>query len=285
MTKTLEEVEIPASDGLKLAGTQFLPESSSRGQIILASAMATPRSFYREFARWLAQEGFSVLSFDYRGTGDSFPEDLTYSEITIEDWANRDIPGAVTYAGEHFPPGPRYVVAHSLPGTIVGMNGNDLDLNGLATFCSQSGYWKIQHPNQRHKLLLASYVIFPLLNTTVGYLPWSKLFGGEDVPPIVARQWYRSCRFPNYFLDNDSVDNAARYTEFSAPILAYSFEDDEWGYRRAVDRMVSAYENAPVTRIHVKPGDTNFDSIGHFGFFDPDKEPLWEEFLERLESL
>jgi predicted alpha/beta hydrolase len=158
--------------------------------------MATPRSFYSELAAWFADQGYSVLTFDYRGTGDSCPEELNYDRITMEDWARRDLPGALKYAQEEFPDGPRYVLAHSLSGQVIGLNGDELELDALATFSSQTCYWRRQHPNQRYRMLFSSYVLFPLLNRIFGYLPWSRLFGGEDVPPEVARTWYRWCRDP-----------------------------------------------------------------------------------------
>lgn len=280
-----EPVTVPTPDGLPLAGTRYEPEEASKGQVIVASAMATPRSFYADLAAWFADRGYSVLTFDYRGTGDSFPDNLDYGEITMEDWARRDLPGALRYATEHFPEGPRYVLAHSLSGQVIGLNGDELELDALATFSSQSGYWRLQHPNQRYRLLFASRLLFPLLNGTFGYLPWSLLFGGEDVPPRVARTWYRWCRDPDYLLGDDSLDGRENYRDFTAPILAYSFEDDEWGHPEAVDRMMEAYENAPGERIHVDPEEVDRDAIGHFGFFQSGMEPHWEDLLDRLESL
>lgn len=282
---TQDTTSIKTSDGITLAGTEYRTQGNSRGQIVIASAMATPRSFYSELAVWLARQNYSVLTFDYRGTGDSIPENQQFSEIRLEDWAVRDIPAAVNFARENFSQGPLYIIAHSLSGQIIGLNGDRLDIDAVATFSAQSGYWKIQHPNQRYKLLISSYVIFPLLTSCFGYLPWSKLFGGEDVPPVLARQWYHSCRYPDYLPGNNMIEGRDNYENFSTPLLAYSFDDDEWGYSEAVDRMMDAYENAPVERIHLDPRETDFESIGHFGFFKSEKEPLWKDLLERLESL
>lgn len=80
------------------------------------------------------------------------------------------------------------------------------------------------------------------------------------------------------------IDSRLNYTNFTTSILAYSFEDDEWGYRDAVDRITCAYENAPVRRIHIDPEDTNNDEIGHFGFFTTKTAALWQDLLERLKK-
>src|SRR6478609_10840756 len=59
---------IAADDGRALRATWFGPEVP-RGAVLLAPAMATPATFYRPLARWLAQAGLLTLTFDYRGTG------------------------------------------------------------------------------------------------------------------------------------------------------------------------------------------------------------------------
>ncbi|MFB6347731.1 MAG: hypothetical protein ABEK50_18600, partial [bacterium] len=85
-------------------------------------------------------------------------------------------------------------------------------------------------------------------------------------------------------LGDESLNGRERYDRFSAPILAYSFEDDIWGYRKAVDRMMSEYSGARLHRVHLDPEQVGVESIGHFGFFKPRLEDLWPDLLSRMTS-
>jgi predicted alpha/beta hydrolase len=45
-------------------------------------------------------------------------------------------------------------------------------------------------------------VVAPALVRWKGYLPWSLLGMGEDLPLGVYRQWRRWCGYPHYFFDD-----------------------------------------------------------------------------------
>lgn len=285
MNAESRDVDVEARDGRRLAGTLHQSGTKSRGAVLFTSAMATPRSFYASMADWLARRGFVVLTFDYRGIGGSRTGTPAESDATVEDWARRDIPGALNFLRRRADGTDPYVLGHSLGGQIMGLAGDEVDPAGLVTFSAQSGYWRLQYPGQRWKLFLAAWVLFPALTRLFGYLPWRWLYGGEDIPGPAARQWYRWCRRPDYLLGDPRLEGRGGYRRFSAPILAYSFEDDRWGYHEAVDRMMAAYTGADVTRVHLDPGTVGVESIGHFGFFRPAMEPLWEDLLERMRGL
>ena len=68
------ETRIPARDGYALAATLYRPTGAARGAVIVSSATAVPRRFYRHFAAELAGAGYTVVTYDYRGIGDSAPE-------------------------------------------------------------------------------------------------------------------------------------------------------------------------------------------------------------------
>ena len=75
----IDDITVPATDGYPLAATLFLPRGAKRHAVLINSATAVPRKFYRGFAGYLAKRGCAVLTYDYRGTGDSRPQSLTGS--------------------------------------------------------------------------------------------------------------------------------------------------------------------------------------------------------------
>lgn len=275
---------VVTEDGYELAVTSFVPDGAALGTLVINPAMATARQFYGQFAAWWAERGFYVVTYDYRGIGGSRLETLRGFETSVEDWAIRDIPAILNWAQQQTESPDLYVAGHSLGGQVMGLLGDRFDLRAMVTISAQSGYWKLQHPSQRWMVLAAAYGL-PLVTRLLGYLPWSQLVGGEDVPKQAALQWLSWCRSPNYLFDDESLNTHDRYGRFSAPILAYSFEDDVWGYEASVDWMMGRYTNASVERIHLDPASLEVESIGHFGFFRAEMDFVWEELMDRLSEV
>jgi predicted alpha/beta hydrolase len=60
-----------AADGTELAVTRFPAEGNAWGTLLVAGAMGVHQDFYEPLARFMAESGLHVLTFDYRGMGAS----------------------------------------------------------------------------------------------------------------------------------------------------------------------------------------------------------------------
>jgi len=267
------ERRIRAADGFELAASVYAAGTADT-VLIVNSATAVPRRFYRHFASWLQARGVTVITFDYRGIGDSRPDDLRGFAAGMRDWALLDMTAVLDWAAGEFRADKLVAVGHSFGGQAAGMLENAGRIDGLVGVSSQSGYWAIQGGLEPIRVGFAVMLLMPGLARLLGYFPWRLLAGGEDLPRGVALEWSRWARHPRYLLGDDSLP-LDRYARFEAPVLAYSIDDDNWGTARAVDAMMQAYPN--VERRHVVPGERGLPALGHMGFFRPGAEPLWEE--------
>jgi predicted alpha/beta hydrolase len=117
----------------------------------------------------------------------------------------------------------------------------------------------------------------PLLTRALGYFPMRRFGMGEDLPAGVALEWARWGRSPEYL--GDWSGHAA----LAAPILSFSFADDPFAPRAAVDALHARYGSRELARRHVAPADVGAARIGHFGFFRPGVAPgLWRETADWL---
>jgi len=66
-----EPFEIQARDGHRLGATLFRPASSNGRALQIYAAAGVKQEYYGEFAAYLSERGFTVLTFDYRGIGRS----------------------------------------------------------------------------------------------------------------------------------------------------------------------------------------------------------------------
>ncbi|MDX1583846.1 MAG: alpha/beta fold hydrolase [Thermoanaerobaculia bacterium] len=277
-----EEISVEARDGFQLAGTMFRAQDSRGRVVVVNSATGAPRHFYRHFAAALSEAGYTAVTYDYRGIGDSRPESLRGFEARMREWGLLDMAGMVDWAAGEVGAERIFLVGHSVGGQVAGMLDNPELVDGMVTFSAQSGYWRLQGGLQKLPVAFHVHVTLPLLSRLVGYMPWSWVGQGLDLPKGVALEWARWCRNPLYLLGDDSLP-LDRYRQFRAPILAHSFTDDNWGTRRAVKAMMEAYPNVVELR-HVNPRDKGLESIGHFGYFRPATSSLWRETFDWLDG-
>ena len=262
---------VPARDGYPLAASVF---GDGPGAVVVNSATAVPRHYYRAYAEALAAEGYTVITYDYRGIGDSRRGPLRGFAATVADWALLDMAGVVDHVAETFAPRSLFLVCHSVGGQIAGLLDNAGLVDGMVTVSSQSGYWRYQGRGQRLPVAVHTRLTLPVLARTLGYVPWSRFSSAEDLPRGVALQWSRWCRDPRYVLSDPTLP-LERYADFRAPVLAYSVDDDAWGTPRSVDAMMSAYPS--VERRHLRPRDHGLERLGHFGFFRRESRAVWGE--------
>lgn len=272
------DLRIVAADGYSLAASVFSPPSAL-GAVIVNSATAVPRQFYRHFAAWMMDRGFTVITYDYRGIGGSRPGTLKGFDARMRDWALLDMTSVLDFVVAELAPEKVVAIGHSFGGQAAGLLDNASSIDALVGISSQSGYWAVQGGLEPLRVGFSAAVLMPVLSGALGYFPWKALAGAEDLPKGVALEWARWVRDPRYLLGDETLP-VDRYARFDAPVLAYSVDDDNWGTARAVDRMMSVYPS--VERRHIVPGAYGLDRVGHMGFFRRGSEALWVEMIDWL---
>jgi len=273
---------IPSRDLFPLAATIYAKVPAPRRVAIISSATAVPQHFYRHYACALAEAGYVAVTYDYRGTGRSRPKSLRGFQAKTRDWGLLDMAGVVDWVHTQFKPECVLMVGHSVGGQVAGLLDNSSLIDGMITLSAQSWHWRLQGGEQKWIVAFHVHVTFPLLSAIFGYMPCSRFGSAEDLPKGAALEWARWCRDPLYLLGDDTLP-LDRYAEFSAPILAYSIDDDKWGTRRSVDAMMSAYPN--VERRHVEAAQYGLQFLGHFGYFRQTSRHLWADGIAWMNAL
>lgn len=279
-----EPVTIPARDGYALAAEHLAPEDRPpRAAVVIASATGVPRRLYAAFAAYLAEAGFAVLTFDYRGIGGSRPERLRGFRAAMHDWGELDLAGVIDWTSARHPALPLLVVGHSVGGQLVGFAPNADRVTALLTVAAQSGYWGHWSGRDRLWLLANWYLVMPVLTTLCGYMPMRRLGQGEDLPAEVAREWARWGRHPDHLLIHARARGLDGHRRFAAPIRAYALADDDYAPPRAVGALLEFYASAPRELRVVAPADLGLSELGHFAVFkERFRDSLWREWREWL---
>jgi predicted alpha/beta hydrolase len=272
-----------ATDGYELAVTRFPAQGTAWATMCIAAAMGVKRDFYAPIAKFFAENGIHVLTFDYRGMGGSRRGKLARLEADLRAWAQKDLAAMLVEARNPDPYLPLLFVGHSLGGQILGVTPGREAVRAAVTTNAGSGYYPL---NEKMKLRVRFlwFFAFPVLTRLFGYFPGKRLRMVGDLPAGVARQWRRWCVHPEYLLAEGEAWRTMM-AEFNAPILRYSFADDAMITERATDSLHAFYRGARVDRRHIVPSQVGEKAIGHFGFFSArNRDKLWREALEWLRN-
>ncbi len=277
-TTTPIELTLTTIDGTELQARRY-DATAPRGRIVLAGATGVPQLYYRAFAEYAAARGFTTLTLDYRGIGLSRTRSLRGFRMRYLDWAHQDLAAAVdTIPDDGLP---LYMVGHSFGGHAFGLLPNVERIARFYTFATGAGWHGWMPRAEQLRVHLMWRVIGPLLTRWHGFLAWSHLGMGEDLPVDVYRDWKHWCRYPRYFFDDPAMAEhvTRRFDRVRTPIIAANAIDDLWAPPASRDAFMAGYRNAELTQIDLDPRLLGIGPIGHMGYFRRKAQPLWDEVL------
>ncbi|VXC71611.1 alpha/beta fold hydrolase [Massilia sp. 9I] len=252
--------------------------------VVLHPATAVTQDYYAAFAGWLAQQGFNVVTYDYRGTGRSRPLSLRGFKATMSAWIDKDVAVVTRWAEGRFPGLPLLAVGHSVGGHAIGLSPESARLRAAVLVASHAGATRtVRGFRERLRVRFMLRVLAPLLCAVCGYMPGKRFGLGEDLPRGVMLQWARWTALPRYFFDDPAMDAARRMARVDIPLLVLGFDDDPWANPQAVDMLVSHLVNARMERRDIDPRALGVPAVGHMGFFRRRCEAsLWPQVADWL---
>ncbi|MBN9008352.1 MAG: alpha/beta fold hydrolase [Rhizobiales bacterium] len=288
-----DDITFPATDGYTLGGTLFLPRGAKRHAVLINSATAVPRQIYKGFASYLAKRGSAVLTYDYRGTGDSRQKSLVgYNQFkslagfqaSMADWAALDATAAATWMRERYNNLPLGYVGHSFGGQALGLLPNNTEIARALLVASQAGYWGLMTSPERYRVYVLLNFIGVPLTKLLGYAP-GRMGLGLDLPKGVFLQWVRWVMSKRYMFDDPTLEAVANFSKYHGALRALCISDDPWATRSAVELLCSGFTSITPEIDVIAPADVGAPRIGHFGFFRPQhRDTLWRGAAEWLEE-
>jgi predicted alpha/beta hydrolase len=238
------------------------------GTVIINPATGVLARYYHYYAAFLAEHGFTVLTYDYRGIGQSRPRSLRGCGYRWRDWGELDFEAVLGFVRARDTGQPLFVVGHSIGGFLPGLSESASAIDRMLTVGAQYAYWRDYQRDRRTRLFLKWHVIMPAITALWGYLPGRQLGWLEDLPAGVANEWsFRRARMELSHPRQVRKEIVQRFAAVSASILAVGVSDDELGTVRAIRRTLDYYRGTTPIQILLEPNDLGFDSIGHFGLF------------------
>lgn len=277
----ISAVTFLADDGFPLRGTLYGSRFGEGPVVLVSSAAAVRRAHYGDFAAALIAGGASaVLTYDYRGIGDSVAPGTWQGRVKMKDWGVRDMSAAAALLTRLYPDHPLIGVGQSIGGTMVGLCPEGGRFERYAMVSSAHGH--LRHTDEAGKLFVSMNLFALPLGMLLGKVPaWAGI--GETVPGPIFRDWARWCRRSGYLFDDPEVPEAEGFARVTSPILSVGATDDPWSTPRATRALLERLPNAPRTELWVSPREAGAERIGHLGFFKRRfAKTLWPPVLSFL---
>ncbi|MDW5443967.1 alpha/beta fold hydrolase [Polaromonas sp. SM01] len=281
--------QILDSGRAQLALRVYAAAAPARASVVIGGAMGVQQSYYAAFAEWLADQGFRVTTFDYRGSGDSLPDtpdgSLRGFKADLFDWAS-DYEAVVGAAKAALPEVPLYLLGHSLGAQLPGLLNNPHKVDGLLSIASGSGYWRDNAPQLKRMVWYFWFFLVPLATRLCAYFPGRKLKKVGDLPAGVILQWRAWCLDPRYSVGAEGEAARLSYAQVRFPVLALSMSDDEMMTWRGTHKLINLYTGAPRRFERITPAELGAHRIGHFGFFRQQfRQDLWPRAVRIIDGM
>ncbi|MFZ3454757.1 alpha/beta fold hydrolase [Arthrobacter sp. 7Tela_A1] len=263
-----EQAQIDVRSGGTIRGTLRVPlEGAPRAAVAVHPATAVPQRLYNGFAQYLAAEGFAVLSYDYRGTGES-GKARDNRGLRMRDWMDDDVPAAAGWLRERYPDLPHVAVGHSLGGHALALGNGGADLHGFMTVASHAGVSRsIPDRAERARVELILRVLGPGSARVLGYVPGRRMGLGEDMPAAAMLEWSKWSRTPGYFFDDPTMHARERTARVRTSVLCIGLDDDPWATPAQIGVIARQLVNAKVEIRTYSPSEAAVGTIGHMGYF------------------
>lgn len=268
---------IKTNDGTRIWISSYAPEKSNGRVMLVAPGVGLTHVYYHLFACFCRLRGYTVITFDYRGVGNSAPKKLNGYNASMHQWAIQDINAVLLYAKHHYPKQEIIYIGHCIGGEIIGLAPASQYIDRLvlvSSALSSARLWPIKDRIRIGGLK----IIVNALNKLYGYFPGKPLRIFGNLPYGVIHEWANWCDNQNGLFD-DFPDN--NYRKLNIPVLALTFSDNWHCPPKAVKELLNRFENAAIVWHHINPGAPGVKSVGHHDFFHVSmRSTLWTSLLQ-----
>ena len=279
------ESKVICEDQFAIATTTYTPVSDVKGAIIIGPATGIKRQIYANFASFLADNGYGVITFDNRGIGDSLVGSVKSSDASLQCWGEKDMPAVFEQLKSTFPNTKYHLIGHSAGGQLVGLMHNAMDLTSIFNFACSSGQLRNMETLYSVKAHFFMNFFIPLSNALFGYTKSQWVGMGEPLPKKVAQQWREWCNSEGYVKASfGKTIHSHFYDDLSIPSIWVNATDDDIANNTNVADMLSVFTKLNAETLTLAPADFNLDEIGHMKFFSRKSQDLWNYALNWLEK-
>jgi len=285
-TPTSEVVEVRTGDGWALRADVDEPAGEPIGVAVLAHAMMARRTAFDRpqgagLRQRLVARGWRVVSFDFRGHGDSGPRASEGGRYAYDDLVTQDLPAIHAFARARDRKKRRVVlVGHSLGGHV----GLAAQGTGLVAFdrivAVAANLWMPQFETSAARRALRLLMLGAVDATArrVGRFPARALrMGSDDEARAYFHDLGRFARTGQWTSADGSVDYLASLARVKVPVLQVVSDGDRMACRPEGGALFLQCCGGPQELVRVERADDGGAAPGHMGIVTSGRiDRVWE---------
>ncbi|WP_313502033.1 alpha/beta hydrolase family protein [Kaistella carnis] len=279
----MKELILKTPDHFPLSVKIFEPEISNGKLLLINSATGVKQQIYFSFAKYLAEKGFTVITYDYRGIGESKPKKMNGFKASMRIWGTVDFKTVTNFIKKEYAGFDKFCLGHSVGALILGMNADSQIFKKFIFVATQDAYLGNLNFKVAVAGLLGFGIALPIMTHFLGYFPANRFGLGESLPKGVAFDWQ------TLILNKKSTKRLYETNEadFSKNLYQPTFiihaEDDSWVTQKGMrNLMKTTYPHLKTTYREVKISESDKSEIGHVNFFRSFNRSLWKIVSEQL---
>lgn len=279
----MQQLFLKTSDHNLISVTVFEPQNPNGKLLLINSATGVKQQVYFSFAKYFAENGFTAITFDYRGIGDSKPKKMNGFHATMRIWGTDDFKTVTDFIKKNYQNHQKFCLGHSVGALIIGMNENAHIFDKFIFVATQDAYIGNLKANIAASAVLGFGIAVPLTTKFFGYFPAHRFGLGESLPKGVAYDWR------TLILNKKSTSRLYEKiaTHFSKDLKQETFiihaEDDPWVTMKGMENLMNnVYPHLKKTYREIKVSDSEKGEIGHINFFRSFNKSLWKIVLNEL---
>lgn len=279
------DCQITCQDNQTLMATVFTPKNNVKGAVLLGPATGIKRQFYANFANYLAENGYGVITFDNRGIGGSLIGNITSSDASLQCWGEKDMPAVLEHLKATFPQVKYHLVGHSAGGQLIGLMHNAFDISSIFNIASSSGQLRNMKPVHKLKAHFFMNFFIPLSNALFGHTKSQWVGMGEPLPKKVAQQWQDWCNGQGYVKTAfGKTVHQHFYDDIDIPSMWINAPDDFIANDDNVHDMLSVFTKLDAKTLTLTSEEYGLTEIGHMKFFSKRSKVLWQHAIDWLNA-
>lgn len=279
----MKSLWLHASDGYRLSVTVFESVQPTDKLLLINSATGVKQQVYFSFAKFLAANGVTVITYDYRGIGLSKPAKMKGFKASMRIWGTEDFKTLTTFINEDYSHYQKFCLGHSVGALILGMNEDAAIFEKFIFIATQDAYIGHLKMHVAISALLGFGIAVPVTTRFLGYFP-AHWFGlGESLPKGAANDWRTLVLHPkstSRLYEKIEYDYSKQLTQAATVLHA---EDDAWVTAKGMEHLLSrVYPGLPKKYRELKTHESEKGEIGHVNFFRSYNRKLWQIVLDEL---
>eukprot|EP01095_Lingulamoeba_sp_RSL-Kostka_P005008 TRINITY_DN1632_c0_g1_i1.p1 TRINITY_DN1632_c0_g1~~TRINITY_DN1632_c0_g1_i1.p1 ORF type:complete len:223 (+),score=62.02 TRINITY_DN1632_c0_g1_i1:150-818(+) len=211
LPENIKKFDLKCNDGYVIACTWIESlekdfDTNDKPVVIIAGATAVPQKYYYIFSSYLAENGITVFTFDWRGSSESLREkSLKENKSGTLDWGKKDLPACIDKIRERYPEKEIVYIGNSVGGHMLPIAPNRDEIARAITFGVQNAFFRYCPLPQRYFMLWT--ILYPTMSHYYGYYFGSSVgfVGNCSITSMI--EWRKWCISNHYLCGDDKFND------------------------------------------------------------------------------